>query len=197
MFILMESDSIIKTHSTKIYPWVKVFFDKNVVIENEVKITDVQFPVYRPWLGDLGIFYVADMGEHYQLILSSDLPESFSPDDLHKLAIANLQNNVTYKIHPAEFGGYGLICGADLEATSITLPEIWEDIAQYVGHNLIVAIVARDLIFFVSENDTDKITNLKIFIHQFFKDGEKLLSRNLFTYNAISRQWKIANDNVL
>jgi uncharacterized protein YtpQ (UPF0354 family) len=196
VYNLMNADSIIQTHRSKIYPWVKLFLDESVINENEVKITGVEFPIYRPWLADLAIFYVADMDNHYQIILPKDLPDSFSVDELHELAISNLQSNITYKIHPAEFGGYGLICGSDLEATSITLPGIWEDVGEYVGANLVVAVIARDLILFVPENDGDRISNLKIFMHQFFKAGEKLLSNNLFAYNIVSKQWKIVHDEI-
>lgn len=98
--------SIIETHKVKIYPWVKVFFDKDVVIENEVEITNLQFPVYRPWLADLPIFYIADLDDHYQLVLPDDLTKTYSIDDLHRLAVKNLKAKLTYKIHQAEFGGY-------------------------------------------------------------------------------------------
>jgi uncharacterized protein YtpQ (UPF0354 family) len=186
-----SKQSILTTHKDLIYPWIKVWIDEEIPDEEIFRLPNDDFPVYQSWLGDLAIFYVADMGDHYQMILKSDLPDGFTAENLHALGIKNLQENITYKIHEAEFGGYGLVCGADLEATSISLPGIWEDVGQFMGENIFVAIASRDLILFVCESEADKLANLKIFVYKYFQEGEKLLSKNIFKYDIHNKEWSV------
>jgi hypothetical protein len=47
----------------------------------------------------------------------------------------------------------------------------------------------------VPESDKDKIANLKIFVHEIFKDGEKLLTKNIFKFDKETKIWSIV-DNV-
>ena len=75
-------------------------------------------------------------------------------------------------MHDTNFGGHGLIVGGDHEAGSICLPGIWDWLSEYLNDNLIVGIPAKDLVLIVPESDTDKISNLKIFVYEIFKTGE-------------------------
>lgn len=185
--------SFFQTHVGKIYPWVKVFFDdedpRNTPVQ--VDLIDEETPILKDWLGDLKILYVVDIDNSFQVILKRDLPKEISDEQLHKIAVNNLNRNVEFKLVDTGFGGHGLIAGGDHEAGSICIPDIWNWVAKYLNDNLIVGIPAKDLVLFVPESDEDKIANLKIFIHEIFKDGERLLTRNIFKFNKETKDWAI------
>jgi uncharacterized protein YtpQ (UPF0354 family) len=189
----IKSELIFDTYIDKIYPWVKVFSHsvESESIENELVLSDLDFPIYKEWLGNLAIFYVVDVGNNYEMILNRDLPISITNDELHELSIKNLRRDIEYKLHDASFGGYGLIAGGYHEANSICLPENWGWLTEYLHDNLIVAIPSRDLILITPENDDDKVANLKIFVYKIFQTQSKLLTRNIFRFDKVKKNWTI------
>jgi uncharacterized protein YtpQ (UPF0354 family) len=146
-------------------------------------------------LGDLSIFYVADTGNSFQFLLERDLPKDISKEELHQLAVDNLSRDIEFKLHDTSFGGHGLIAGGDHEAGSICLLGKWEWLTEHLNDNLIVGVPAKDLVILVPESNTDKVSNLKIFVHEIFKDGERLLTRNIFKFDRETKKWAIV-DNV-
>jgi uncharacterized protein YtpQ (UPF0354 family) len=190
------SESIFETHKDKIYPWIKVFFtgdDDPRNTKTQIKLIGEDAPIKIDWLGDLGIFYVADMGDSFQVLLEGDLPKNVSKEELHQLSIDNLSRDIEFKLHDTNFGGHGLIAGGDHEAGSICLPDMWDWLAEHLNDNLIVGIPAKDLVVMVPESDTDKTANLKIFVHEIFKEGERLLTKNIFRFNRETKEWTIVD----
>jgi len=190
------TDSLFETHKQKIYPWVKVFFfgdddPRNTNIQIELIGDDA--PIKSDWLGDLGILYVADTGDSFQVLLERDLPKNVTKEELHQLAVDNLNRDIEFKLHDTNFGGHSLIAGGDHEAGSICLPGMWDWLAEHLNDNLIVGIPAKDLVILVPEGDEDKIANLKIFVHEIFKDGERLLTRNIFRFDRVIKEWTIVD----
>lgn len=183
--------SIFQTHKDKIYPWIKVTFDDTIPAQLHLKGEDEL--ILKEWLGDLMIFYVFDMGDAFQFIHQRDLPEQLTREQLHQIAVENLSRDIEYKLHDTNFGGYGLIAGGNHEAGSICLPDIWDWLADHLNDDLIVAVPATDLVMMAPANDTDTIDNLKIFVHQTFQNGEKLLTRNIFKFDKDSKQWTIVD----
>jgi uncharacterized protein YtpQ (UPF0354 family) len=189
-------DSIIETHRNKIYPWIKVFWNgdddpRNTPIQIELKGEDS--PIKKDWLGDLGILYVADMGNSFQVLLERDLPKGMSKEELHQLAVDNLNRDIEFKLHDTDFGGYMLVAGGDHEAGSICLPGMWDWLTEHLNDNVIVGIPAKDLVIMVPESDTDKIANLKIFVHEIFKNGERLLTKNILKFDKQTKDWTIVD----
>jgi uncharacterized protein YtpQ (UPF0354 family) len=190
------TESIIETHRNKIYPWVKVFWTsdddpRNTSIQIELKGEDS--PIKKDWLGDLGILYVADMGNSFQVLLERDLPKDMTTEELHQMAVDNLNRDLEFKLHDTNFGGHMLVAGGDHEAGSICLSGMWDWLAEHFNNNLIVGIPAKDLVIMVPESDTDKISNLKIFVHEMFKDGERLLTKNIFRFDKQTKEWTIVD----
>lgn len=188
-----ETESIFETHKDKIYPWIKVTFsdDDPRNTPTQITLTEDDSPISREWLGDLAIFYVADTGDSFQVLLERDLPQEVSKEQLHNLAVDNLNRNIEFKIHETNFGGHGLIAGGDHEAGSICLLGMWDWLTEHLNDSLIVGVPAKDLVIMVPEGDTDKIANLKIFVHEIFKEGERLLTRNIFRFDRETKEWTI------
>src|SRR4029450_876320 len=122
------TESIFETHKQRIYPWVKVFFgdDDPRNTKTQIELIGDDAPIKRDWLGDLGILYVADTGNSFQVLLERDLPKSLTKEALHQLAVDNLNRDIAFKLYDTNFGGHGLSAGGDHEAGSICLPGMWD-----------------------------------------------------------------------
>lgn len=190
-----DTESIFESHKDKIYPWIKVTFsdDDPRNTPTQITLTGDDSPVSRVWLGDLAIFYVADTGNSFQILLERDLPQDVSKEQLHNLAVDNLNRDIEFKLHETNFGGHGLIAGGDHEAGSICLPGMWDWLTEHLNDSLIVGVPSKDLVIMVPESDTDKIANLKIFVHEIFKKGERLLTTNIFRFDRETKEWTIVD----
>lgn len=188
-----ETEPIFETHKDKIYPWIKVTFsdDDSRNTPTQITLTGDDSPISTMWLGDLAILYVADTGNSFQVLLERDLPQNVSKEQLHNLAVDNLNRDIEFKLHETNFGGHGLIAGGDHEAGSICLPGMWDWLTEHLNDSLIVGVPAKDLVIMVPESDTDKIANLKIFVHELFKEGERLLTKNIFRFDRETKEWTI------
>ncbi|MFA7447325.1 MAG: DUF1444 family protein [Weeksellaceae bacterium] len=176
----------------KIYPWIKVVYEPDEEVPNstrEIKLKDEEQPIMQNWLGNLAIFYAVDEGDQFSLVLKRDLPTKVSIEELHEIATTNLDKDVEFTFNETGFGGHGLIAGGDHEAGSLTLTGIWEWCADQIQDNLIVAVPAKDLIMMVPENDKDKINSLKDFVTEIFKDGERLLTKQLYRFDKSNYEW--------
>ncbi len=188
----LATKPIFETHKHKIYPWVKVFFlsdDDPRITQPQIELSAEDSPIKTDWLGDLCILYVVDMDTSFQVLLERDLPKNITKDQLHQLAVDNLNRDIEFTLNNTNFGAHMLTAGGDHEAGSICLPEIWEWLTEHFADNLIVSIPAKDLVIIVPECDEDKVANLKIFVHEIFKNGERLLTRNIFRFDRISKKW--------
>lgn len=190
-----ETESIFETYKGKIYPWIKVTFsdDDPRNTPTRLTLTGDESPINKVWQGDLSIFYVADTGDSFQVLLERNLPQNFSKEQLHNIAIDNLTKDIEFKLHETNFGGHGLIAGGDHEAGSLCLPEMWDWLTEHLDDSLIVGVPAKDLVIMVPESDTEKVANLKIFVHEIFKEGERLLTRNIFRFDRETKEWTIVD----
>ena len=178
----------------KIYPWIKVVYEPGEEVPNstqEIELKDEEQPIMQDWIGNLAIFYAVDESEQFSLILKRDLPQNISILELHDIATTNLDRDVEFTFNETGFGGHGLIAGGDHETGSLTLTGIWEWCADQIKDNLIVAVPAKDLIMMVPENDKDKINSLKDFVTEIFKDGERLLTRQLYRFDKSNNKWTL------
>lgn len=177
----------------KIYPWIKVVYEPGEEVPNstqeiELKEEEEQ-PIMQNWLGNLAIFYAVDEGDQFSLVLKRDLPTKVSIEELHEIATTNLDRDVEFTFNETGFGGHGLIAGGDHQAGSLTLKGIWEWCADQIQDNLIVAVPAKDLIMMVPENDKDKLNSLKDFVTEIFKDGKRLLTKQLYRFDKSNYEW--------
>jgi uncharacterized protein YtpQ (UPF0354 family) len=178
----------------KIYPWIKVTYAPNEDVPNskhEIKLKGQDQPIMQEWLGNLSIFYVVDEGNSFNVLLKRDLPDSIPISELHKIATTNLERDVEFKFNQTNFGAAGLIAGGDHEAGALCLPGVWEWCSNQYNDNLIVAVPEKDMVLMVPASDKEKIDSLKIFVTEFFKTGEMLLTKQLYLYDKSTGKWTI------
>ncbi|MGS2727213.1 DUF1444 family protein [Psychroserpens sp. BH13MA-6] len=185
-------DKEFKSISSKIFPVIKVATSENHKEADFEFIGDDQ-PVFKTIAGDLLCFYGIDKGSHFELLQKRQMPENIGIEELDQFAHDNLIKFVADKtqIHNTSFGGIGFSCGGDHEASLMTLPEIWSMINEKLGESIVFAVPAKDLIVFVESSNEQSVEGLKSMIEEIHKDGERLLSKKLFTYeNGIIEEKK-------
>ncbi|NII27974.1 DUF1444 family protein [Pseudoflavitalea sp. X16] len=175
----------------KIYPWVKVMFDKDSSNKGTA-IPGLKIDVVmKPWLGDLAIFYAVDRGNMFSLMQQKDMPPGMSLDELHNIAVDNLEKDIQFKLRETNFGGYGFTAGGDHEAGAICVPGIWKWVAGELNDSLVVAVPAKDLIMLVPAGNPEKVETLKNLVAEFHKTGQRLLTKQLYHYDSASANWTL------
>lgn len=176
-----QSTQINKKDSAKIFPVIKVSQstdDATFAFKKNEK------PVSKKIAGDLYCYYGIDKGTHSSLILEKQLSAEINLEKLDEIARENLIKDYRKKIemHFTDFGGIGLTCGGDYEASLITVNGVLDIMVEELGDNLIFAVPSKDLLVFVNGDDQKAIDGLKQMIDEVHRDGEQLLSKLLFTY---------------
>ena len=176
-----QSTKLQKKDLSKIFPIIKISQSTN---SETFDFKNNDQLVFKELAGDLLCFYGIDKGTHFSLILNKQLPEDISLEKLDELAHENLVKGFRKKIemHETDFGGIGLTCGGDFEASLITINGVLDIMAEELGNNLILAVPAKDFIIFVNGDDQKAIDGLKQMISEIHKDGDNLLSKKLYIY---------------
>lgn len=177
----------------RIYPWIKVTYPSNEDSgqENTITLKDNEQPVYKEWLGDLRIFYVVDEGNLFIVLNQKHLPENITVDELHEIALSNLERDVEFKFHQTDFGAWGITAGGDHETGALCIAGVWEWCSDQLKDDLIVSVPAKDLVLMVPASDNEKVQALESFVTGFFKTGERLLTKQLYLYKKASGQWTV------
>lgn len=184
-----------KTNLDKIYPWIKQVENAktggliNVIANDGTQIT-VSLP-WHFWMGDLGVFYVVDDGESFQMVQTAMLPEGMDEAVLFERACENLLRDIEFRICGTNWGGAGIICGGNFEAASLCCPGIWAFVAQQYQEDFIVAVPARDVVILAPASDPDRVHNLKVTANQILSGGAHTLSSKLFYYCVESGSFSV------
>ncbi|MCK6544224.1 hypothetical protein L6Q79_16285, partial [bacterium] len=119
---------------------------------------------------------------HFELVTLDYLSAEMTIDTLIDIAVDNLEKELDGKIKLSDttFGAKMLTCGGNFEASLLLVHSVWEGVFEQLGDDLIVAFPAKDLAFCVSASDVAAITALKQVIEEVHKEGEQLLSKQLF-----------------
>jgi hypothetical protein len=121
------------------------------------------------------------------------MPKGMSLEALHKMAVRNLDRDISFELGKAHFGGYALIAGGNHESASVCLPHVWEWLCGELDDNLIVSIPAKHQVYICPERDQDNIVNMKILVHEYFKKGDRLLTRNIFRVDRRTLEWTVVD----
>lgn len=175
----------------KVYPWIK-----SVAVEGEKQYITAyadngregrKFPIGEdfPWhvfSEDVGVFYVFDMGDRFTMAQYSMLPEGMTEDELYETACRNLWNDVEFRIQKGNYGGYGVICGGNFEASSILFLNVMNTIGEQYGGDFYFAVPSRDMMVTAKVGDEEQFKGLEQIIENIFTDGDGPLSRTIFKW---------------
>ncbi len=174
-----------------LYPWIKSI-SHDSPMPAEIIFNKGSAPIYQEWLENLRIFYAIDQGNQVSLLFDHEIPDGYSINDIHRIAVENLARDVEYGLGRLNFdGGFGLMAGGDYEASSITLNNLWDSIADELQDDLLVGIPTKDLVMFCRYSDSDAISNLKETINEAFDTGENKLTKSIFRYHIQDGIWLV------
>lgn len=180
-----------KIELDKVYPWIKHVDENqkdnsfNLIDENGKEIK-TKMP-WRRWKEDIGIFYVIDREDRFEIMQEEMLTSEVSEEKLFVKACENLTRDFEFKLLEAEWGGITIYCDGNFEASSFCTSRISEFIAEQYRKDYIVAIPSRDVVVTAPLDDINKINNLKWIVKEISKD-DGFISKVLFRYNFKTKE---------
>ncbi len=178
---------------TKVYPWVKVVFPSEGPSQRtEHVITGETFPINRPLVGDLSEFLVLDEGHGYRVLFDQDLPADLSQDALYDRARENLVRDVDFKFESWAPYFAMIVAGGNHEAGALCVPGLWDEQSKRLGGDLLVAVLAKDVVIFALAESEGGKSELKATIERTKGKLDRPLSSMLFQYHAASSRWSLA-----
>lgn len=181
----------------KVYPWIKAYAVENGVFgvmtyakngkRGEFTPIGENIP-WHPYADTLGVFYVHDNGDIFEIVRNDMLPDGMTENELYETACQNLLRDVEFQIQQANYGGWGVLCGGNFEASSILLLNVMNAIGEQYGGDFYFAVPARDMMITAAENDKKQIKELKKAIKNITKNGEFPLSTAIFKWEYKAAQ---------
>ncbi|CAM2186195.1 DUF1444 family protein [Burkholderia latens] len=147
-------------------------------------------PVLRPFSDDLLVSYVVDAADHLAFIQHRHLEhECVSVDQLHSIAVSNLQALAEEKLTVREYGSiYVALMGGNFEASLLTLDAMWNYWYAHVAPQGFVAVApARDLLAFCDSSSAQGLVELRHVVERSGECDHRLPSH---LYRRIAGDWK-------
>ncbi|WP_155740336.1 hypothetical protein [Burkholderia territorii] len=121
-------------------------------------------PVLRPLTDDLMVSYVTDAVDHLAFVQHRHLEqEGVSVDQLHSMAVSNLQALAEEKLAVREYGSiYVALMGGNFEASLLALDVMWNHWYAHLAPEGFVAVApARDLLAFCDSSSAQGLVELR------------------------------------
>lgn len=110
-------------------------------------------PMYR-YMDSFVYLFMQDVGNAYTYLTYDSLPEGLDLQELQKAAFANMAANVHYRLTESKVKGvYGFLAGGDFEAESLLFPELFQQVAEELGDDLLVSVPTKDIVYITKAND--------------------------------------------
>ncbi len=151
-------------------------------------ITDRSRPISEPLVGDLFLTYAIDIGASYEAVNQATLEKyNLQQSGLQSLAKANALIALSKIKTKTDGTVHELTAGDNMAACSILFPELWQQIEQQIGGDIIAAFPHRDAVFYVRADAPNAVEALKKAISQINFAETHALSQLL--YRRVTGQW--------
>ena len=149
-------------------------------------------PIYSQLVGDLLLTYSLDVGFGYISASESTCKE-------HNINISELPNlataNALLLLRDIKFNSDGkvfeLLVGNDMEACTVLFPELWSQISNELGGDVLAIFPHRNNVLYTkSDSSEGKIALLEI-LEKFDFNDTHALSKNLYLFS--NGQWSVYN----
>lgn len=154
-----------------------------------LSLSKADSPVLRSISEDLLVAYVVDAGDHLRFVQHRHLEqEGMSTDELHNIAVTNLERLAQEKLTVREYGPiYVALLGGNFEASLLLVNAMW---THWYGHlvqdTFMVAAPARDVLAFCGASSTDGIAELREVVRR-VQGGDHRLPPDL--YRRVGLEW--------
>jgi uncharacterized protein YtpQ (UPF0354 family) len=181
---------------SKVYPRIKGLYDDEnpepfPKSSNELSVSLDDSPVFKRLAKGIGVFYMLDEGDKYQIIQNRHLSEDLTIEKLHSAALTNMAIAISDK---TEVNGdpsniMMVTNGGNFEATMLLADFLWDQIKPVFNDNICVAIPANDLLFITSKNNSKARENLRNLVRQYFENSETKGLIVKYIYERINGEW--------
>ena len=147
-------------------------------------------PVFQPFTDGLLVAYVADASDHLAFVQHRHLEqEGVSVDQLHAMAISNLQALAEEKLVVREYGSiYVALMGGNFEASLLALDVMWSEWYAHLAPRGFVAVApARDLLAFCDSSSERGLVELR---HVVERTGDCDHGLRSHLYRRTGTAWK-------
>lgn len=157
--------------------------------EPALSLSKADSPVLRSISEDLLVSYVVDAGDHLRFVQHRHLEqEGASTDELHDIAVSNLERLAEEKLTVREYGPiYVALIGGNFEASLLVVHAMWMHWYAHLVHDtFMVAAPARDVLAFCDASSADGVAELREVIRR-VQGGDHRLPPDL--YRRVGLEW--------
>ena len=198
LFAKSNKDEAIQTQNAgtsinlqKVYPRIKgLFGDKYpdpVITTAVLELSKENSPVIKPFADGLGICYMVDKGDSYQVIQQWQLTDTITIEKLHDAALTNMAIAIADKtqVNGDPKNVMMVTNGGNLEATMLLADFLWEQMEPLFNDTICVAIPANDLLFIAGKNSLQGRETLRTLVRKYFDDKTTtgLIVRHIYERN--------------
>jgi hypothetical protein len=140
---------------------------------------------------DLNCLYAIDNETGLEIIQERQLQEwKITKDMLHEMALANYRFLISEKLKThGDANGVMFIVDGNLEAGLILIDEIWEQMENQLGEEIVIVAPSRDVLFATGKSKSDLIERTTEKAKEIFLKGDHSLSKNWFIRQ--NNAWKV------
>lgn len=143
-------------------------------------------PVQRSFVADLILSYAFDQPTCFTMVAERDLTQlGLDEQGVHDIALVNLRRTISPpQAHQVSEGVFMLTCGGDMEATILLLDEVWQQTEGMVLGELVVAVPARDVVFFTGTENREGLAFMRSKVSEILEVGDHTLTRSFLVRNG-------------
>ncbi|MCE3228777.1 MAG: hypothetical protein K0S32_3328 [Bacteroidetes bacterium] len=151
-------------------------------------------PVIRNVSEDLNCLYAFDTHYGYDIILESTLKEmNMTKEQLHEIAMENfrklLQTNMKIM---GDKNALMITVNGNLEAGMVLVDEIWDQLEEIVGEEVVIAVPSRDVIVATGKSNREMIDNFRAKGRHILATASHPISKNFFVRN--NKKWELLEE---
>lgn len=197
----IENENKLKTLKS-IYPYFKQFLpssgesinlpeDFSKIDKSKVYHHPSIKPIIKPICEDLMCMYAIDNDSSYELIQEDKLNElQINKDELHEIAMSNYRQLISknMKAH-GDTNGIMFTVNGNLEASLVLVDEIWDQLENQIGEEIVIAVPSRDVIIATGKSNRPMIDNFSQKAKTILEGGDHTLSKNWFIRK--NKKWEL------
>lgn len=144
-------------------------------------------PMYR-YMDSFVYMFMQDTGKVFSYLTYDMLPEGIDIQKLQELAVNNM-SKIQYRLSESKHKGiYGILAGGDFEAESQLFPELFGNVAEQLGGDLLISVPTKDIVFITKANDRKLVKQLLKHARNMFETNQKetpylIFCKDIFFYS--------------
>jgi hypothetical protein len=148
-------------------------------------------PIVKNICEDLNYLYAIDKDYSYEIIQEDKLLElNITEEELHEIALTNFRQLLSTNLKAqGDKNGLMFMVNGNLEAGLVLIDEIWDQVENQIGEQIVIAVPSRDVIVATGKSNRRMIESFNERAKIILNSGDHPLSRNWFVRN--NKKWEL------